>query len=208
MTQQRPKATWRETRRLIGADIDLHATWPLMYGLIKPGRPRWFQFLYLFFSIHMFPAVFIYRLQCLAYDSGLPPIATFLSRINHWLFGVTIGNQVRSTGGLLIAHGHVVLDGWTLLGNDVHINPFVTLGISNSVRRPFELWGPAIGDHVNIGTGAKIMGKVTIGDYARIGANAVVLDDVPPHHTAVGAPARSFPTRTDLEGTHDTGPVG
>jgi serine O-acetyltransferase len=39
-----------------------------------------------------------------------------------------------------------------------------------------------------------VLGRVTIGDYAKIGANAVVVDDIPAHHTAVGAPARSFPT--------------
>jgi serine acetyltransferase len=63
----------------------------------------------------------------------------------------------------------------------------------------FDLIGATIGDHVNIGTGAKILGPVHIGDYAKIGANSVVVHDVPAHHTAVGAPARSFPTVTREE---------
>ncbi|HNO64955.1 MAG TPA: hypothetical protein PKK39_01270, partial [Tepidiformaceae bacterium] len=176
-------------------DIDIHAEWPLMFGLVNRKRPRWFLFLYLLFSIHMFPAVMLYRLQSFFYEAGFPPIATFFSRLNDFLFDVAIGNQVRSNGALLISHGHVVLDGWTTLGHHVTINPFVTLGIGNSSQKPFELFGPTIGDYVNIGTGAKVIGRITIGDYARIGANAVVLDDVPAESTAVGAPARHFPTR-------------
>ena len=189
------RANLRRTRHLVSLDMDLHAAWSVSYGKIRPDLPRWRLFGYLLITNHMFPSVVLYRLQGLFYESGMPPVATFISRLNHFLYGVTIGNQVRSTGGLLIAHGHVVLDGWTMLGHNVHINPFVTLGIVESSDRPFSLWGPTIGDHVNIGTGAKLFGKITVGDHVKIGANAVVLDDVPPHHTAVGAPARSFPTK-------------
>ncbi|MCC6961037.1 MAG: serine O-acetyltransferase [Dehalococcoidia bacterium] len=195
MSIAKTRAAWRRMRSLVSRDIDIHAEWPLMFGLVNRKRPRWFLFLYLLFSIHMFPAVMLYRLQSFFYEAGFPPIATFFSRLNDFLFDVAIGNQVRSNGALLISHGHVVLDGWTTLGHHVTINPFVTLGIGNSSQKPFELFGPTIGDYVNIGTGAKVIGRVTIGDYARIGANAVVLDDVPAESTAVGAPARHFPTR-------------
>lgn len=182
-------------RALIARDIELHAAWPRTFGLIRADRPGWFTFLYLFFSIHMFPAVVLFRVQSFCYEAGFPPIATFVSRLNSFLFDVTIGNQVRSNGALLISHGHVVLDGWTTLGHQVEINPFVTLGIGNSSQKPFELFGPTIGDHVNIGTGAKVIGRVTVGDHVRIGANAVVLSDIPPDSTAVGAPARHFLTK-------------
>ena len=175
--------------------MDIYGAWPMKFGLFPRKRSRWLLFCYLFFTVHTFPSVFLFRLQTFFYDSGFPPIATTLSRINHVLYGVTIGNHVRTTGGLIIAHGHVVLDGWTRLGDNVQINPFVTLGITNSERKPFELWGPTIGDFVNIGTGAKILGPVNIGDNVKIGANAVVIDDIPANHTAVGAPARSFPTQ-------------
>jgi serine O-acetyltransferase len=182
-------------RSLVSQDIDLHAQWPQTIRLVNRKRPRWFLFLYLLFSIHMVPAVMLYRLQSFVYEAGFPPLATFISRLNDFLFDVAIGNQVRSNGALLISHGHVVLDGWTTLGHQVEINPFVTLGIGNSSQKPFELFGPTIGDYVNIGTGAKVIGRVTVGHHVRIGANAVVLSDVPPEHTAVGAPARSFLTK-------------
>ena len=191
----RTRESWRRMRGLIGQDIELHSAWPMTFGLVNRSRPRWFVWLYLFFTIHMFPAVMLFRLQAFCYEAGLPPLATFVSRLNSFLFGVSIGNQVRSNGALLISHGHVVIDGWTTLGHQVEINPFVTLGIGNSSRKPFELFGPNIGNHVNIGTGAKVIGKVTVGDHVRIGANAVVLSDIPADHTAVGAPARSFLTK-------------
>ncbi len=197
--QPRPKQTWRETRRLIGCDIDLYSQWPLGFGMFKKSRPRWMLFLYLLCTFHMFPAIVLFRLQAFLYDAGFGPLASGVSRLNHFLFSVSIGNQVRSTGGLVIAHGHVVVDGWTLLGHDVQLNPFVTLGVTNSVHQPFVLWGPTIGDHVSIGTGAKILGPVWIGDHAKIGANAVVVHDVPAHHTAVGVPAHAFPTE-EVEG--------
>ena len=191
---KRLQTQFRELRRLVAADIDIYLTWPLMFDLVKRDRSRWSHFLYLFFTVHSFPPVFLYRLQTFLYESGFHRSATTVSRINHFAYGVTIGNHVRTTGGLLIAHGHVVLDGFTFLGDRVHINPFVTLGVGNSETRPFELWGPVIGNDVNIGTGAKILGKVHVGDGVKIGANAVVVSDIPAHHTAVGVPARSFPT--------------
>lgn len=190
----RIRAQAREMRRLVAADMQLYAAFPVEFGVIQADRRGWRLFLYLVFTIHTFPAVLLYRLQRFFYDSGFSRLATTVSRINHLLYGVTIGNQVRSSGALLIAHGHIVLDGYTQLGDGVRINPFVTLGVSNTSRKPFDLWGPTIGDDVNIGTGAKILGKVHIGDSVKVGANAVVVTDIPAHHTAVGMPARSFPT--------------
>lgn len=188
------KTGWSATRRLIGLDMDVFGEWPIALGAFKADRPRWQLFVYLFATAHMFPAVLIYRLQCFLYDAGLSPLATLLSRMNHTLSGITIGNQVRASGGLYLAHGHVVIDGVVRLGHNVQIAPFATLGLTNSEARPFDLTGPTVGDHVNIGTGAKLLGPIQVGDHVKIGANAVVVDDVPSHHTAVGAPARSFPT--------------
>lgn len=189
----RMRANWAELRRLLREDIELHASWPRTFGLLRRDRPGWFTFLYLLVTVHMFPAVVLYRVQVFLYESGLSKLATAVSRLNSFLFDVTIGNHVRADGGLLIAHGHVVLDGWTRIGKRVEINPFVTLGIGNSSRRPFELWGPEIGDDVNIGTGAKIIGRVKVGEGVKIGANAVVVTDIPAFHTAVGVPARAIP---------------
>jgi serine O-acetyltransferase len=70
-------------------------------------------------------------------------------------------------------------------GSGVHIEHQVTIGAERRCT-------PVLGNDVFIGAGAKIIGEVTIGDGSRVGANAVVLQDVPSHHTAVGIPARTI----------------
>jgi serine O-acetyltransferase len=87
---------------------------------------------------------------------------------------------------LRIEHfGGIVISGDTVIGDDVVIRHGVTLGLRHTGARG----APVIGNGVDIGAGAKILGAVTIGDGAVIGANAVVLHDVPPHALAVGIPA-------------------
>lgn len=195
MSRAQPKLTWRETRRLINLDLDHYAIWPQAFGLVPARWPKWRRFLYILFTTHTFAAVLIYRLQTFAFDARLGKLATMLSRMNHTLFGVTIGHHVRTTGALYIAHGHVVMDGAINLGHGVEIAPFVTLGLSNGADVPFGLEGPTIGDRVNIGTGAKVLGPITIGEDVMIGANAVVVKDVPAGHTAMGVPAKNFPRK-------------
>jgi tetrahydrodipicolinate N-succinyltransferase len=97
---------------------------------------------------------------------------------------------VTAGPGLQLPHGNVVIDGRVRIGKNCQINPWVTIGLSNSRRIGFSADGPTIGDEVHIGTGAKILGPIAIGDHARIGANAVVIADVPANSTVVGAPAR------------------
>ncbi|MEL6577883.1 MAG: hypothetical protein AAFQ81_18530, partial [Pseudomonadota bacterium] len=71
------------------------------------------------------------------------------------------------------------------IGPNALIRPFVTIGLMEG-----NLQGPTIGAGVVIGTGAKLLGPITVGDGARIGANAVVIEDVPAGATVVGVPAR------------------
>ena len=142
-------------------------------------------------------SVLIYRLQTFLFDSRLGKLATVLSRLNHTVFGVSIGHHVRTTGALYIAHGHVVMDGIIRVGHGVEVAPFVTLGLTNSEQHPFDLYGPTIGDHVNIGTGAKVLGPIEIGKNVKIGANAVVVKDVPADHSAMGVPAKNFARTPD-----------
>lgn len=87
---------------------------------------------------------------------------------------------------LLIEHfGGIVISGDAVIGDDVTIRHGVTLGLSHKGKRG----APRIGNSVDIGAGAKVLGAVTIGDGAVIGANAVVLTDVPAGALAVGVPA-------------------
>jgi serine O-acetyltransferase len=82
--------------------------------------------------------------------------------------------------------GGIIISGDSVFGDDVVIRNGVTVGL----RRVGMRGSPVIGNRVDIGAGAKLLGSIHVGDDARIGANAVVLKDVPPHATAVGVPAR------------------
>jgi serine O-acetyltransferase len=94
--------------------------------------------------------------------------------------------------------GGVIVSGDVALGDDVVIRNGVTIG----VRRTGVRGSPTIGNRVDIGAGAKILGPITIGDDTTIGANAVVLQDVPPDSIAVGIPARIIPRRSANPARH------
>ena len=99
---------------------------------------------------------------------------------------VTVGRRFR------IEHfGDIIISGDTVFGDDVVIRNGVTVGL----KRTNERGAPVIGNRVDIGTGAKILGPIRIGDDVVIGANAVVLQDVPPNSLAIGVPAQIRPRR-------------
>ena len=141
--------------------------------------------------------ILVYRLQAWLRAWQVPLLPNLLRRVTMLLAGVSIGDRAVIGPGLLLNHGHIVIDGATTVGPLCSIAPFVTIGLNTGGPDP-SLAGPDIGRFVFIGTGAKILGAVSVGDNARIGANAVVLDDVPANSTAVGAPARSIPHEAPL----------
>jgi serine O-acetyltransferase len=101
--------------------------------------------------------------------------------------GIELPCETRVGRRLRIEHfGGIIVSGDAVIGDDVVLRHGVTLGL----KRTNERGAPRIGNRVDIGAGAKILGPVTIGDDAVIGANAVVLRDVPPGALAVGIPAR------------------
>ena len=79
----------------------------------------------------------------------------------------------------------MVIDGFVRIGAGARIRPFVTIGLIDG-----RMKGPRIGPNVKIGTGAKVLGPVVLGERAHVGANAVVLRDVPAATTVIGVPAR------------------
>lgn len=115
-------------------------------------------------------------------------IHLILGKIGEILFGITIGVSAKIGQRLIIEHsGGIVIHGNAELGDDCIIRQGVTIG-NRHIDAPLE--APKIGNRVNIGAGAKILGGVTIGDDAQIGANAVVIKDVPVGAIAVGVPAQ------------------
>ena len=110
--------------------------------------------------------------------------------------GIDLPCETRIGRRLLIEHfGGIIISGDTVIGDDVTLRHGVTLGL----RRTGVAGAPVIGDRVDIGAGAKILGPVRIGAGAVIGANAVVLCDVPAGALAVGVPARIKRRRVDLQ---------
>jgi serine O-acetyltransferase len=102
-------------------------------------------------------------------------------------YGIELPYSVRVGRRVVIEHqSGIVIHGATVIGDDCIIRQNCTLGI----RRLDELTkAPRLGRGVDLGAGSVILGDVTIGDHAKIGANAVVLCDVPAHALAVGVPA-------------------
>ncbi|MGH9272164.1 MAG: serine O-acetyltransferase, partial [Ilumatobacteraceae bacterium] len=107
-------------------------------------------------------------------------------------FGLEIGPVDRIGGGCYIAHPVGCTLQFERLGRNATIIAAVTVGARSSGD-----W-PRIGDTVFFGTGARVIGKVQIGDNARLGANTVVLRDVPASMTAIGIPARIVPSSDRL----------
>jgi serine O-acetyltransferase len=87
--------------------------------------------------------------------------------------------------------GGIIISGDAVFGEDCIIRNGVTVGLRNTGKRG----SPVIGDRVDIGAGAKILGAIRIGSDVAIGANAVVLSDVPSNSIAVGVPARIMPAK-------------
>lgn len=108
-------------------------------------------------------------------------------------YGIELPFTVQLGRRVIVEHqSGIVVHGCSRIGDDCILRQGVTLGNRN-LERPLE--APTLGARVNVGAGAKILGAVTIGDDAVIGANAVVLIDVPPGALAAGVPARLVPTK-------------
>lgn len=126
-----------------------------------------------------------YRLKAALQAKGVPVIPRILHRLAMGVGQVCIGDPVVIHPGVYLPHGQVVIDGIVEIKEHVSIRPWVTIGLKEG-----NVQGAMIERGAHVGTGAKIIGPVTIGVGAKIGANAVVVHDVPNHATAVGAPAR------------------
>jgi len=175
----------------IREDIRLGVTWHSVPGVRRVLGARAETVAAIALSAEL-QVLLIYRFQAWTRSVGVPLLPNLCRRLTMVLAGVSIGDQVCIGPGLLMNHGHVVIDGTVRIGSNCSLAPFVTLGL-NTGGPDVSFEGPKLGDFVFVGTGAKILGGVSIGDNARIGANAVVLQDVPANCTAVGVPARVLP---------------
>ena len=130
-----------------------------------------------------------YRLMQWARRWRLVPLELFFNRMNTICSGCIIGRGAEFGPGFVLIHSMgVVINGSVRGGTGVKIEHQVTIGAE-------KRQSPILGDGVFIGAGAKIIGPVMVGEGARVGANAVVVADVPPFSTVVGIPAKVV--RTD-----------
>ena len=133
-------------------------------------------------------ALIAYRIAHRLYQRRAFLLARLVSECARWLTGVEIHPGARIGRGVFIDHGTGVVIGETAdVGDDVTLYQGVTLGGTGKDRGKRH---PTVGRGVMLGVGAKVLGNILIGEDAKIGAGAVVIDSVPPHCTVVGVPGR------------------
>ncbi|HAT4103530.1 TPA: serine O-acetyltransferase [Clostridium perfringens] len=149
-----------------------------------PAARTKLEVLLLYQSIHV---LIFYRIAHGLYKIKLFFLARLVSQLGRFFTGIEIHPGAKIGKGLFIDHGMGVVIGETAeIGDNVTIYHGVTLGGTGKDKGKRH---PTIGNNVIIGCGAKILGPISIGDGAKIGANSVVLKNVPKGKTAVGIPA-------------------
>jgi serine O-acetyltransferase len=145
-------------------------------------------------------ALFAHRFAHALYGAGVPVLPRVIATAARSLTGIEIHPAAQIGDGFFIDHGMGVVIGETAeIGDDVTLYQGVTLGGTGFATGKRH---PTVQDNVTIGSGAKLLGAITVGHGAKIGANSVVIHDVPPHSTVVGNPGH--PVR--VEGRRPEGP--
>jgi serine O-acetyltransferase len=138
-------------------------------------------------------ALLSHRVSHALHEAGIPLLPRLLAYLTAAVTGVEIHPAARVGRGLFIDHGAGVVIGETAeVGDDVTIYQGVTLGGTGFARGKRH---PTVGNEVMIGAGSALLGPIEIGDRCKIGANSVVIHDVPPNSTVVGNPGH--PVRVD-----------
>src|SRR5450755_3327693 len=154
--------------RGVGA-FEIFATWPGVHALLA------------------------HRVAHLLHGAGVPVLPRIIAGAARAVTGIEIHPAARIGDGFFIDHGMGVVIGETAeIGNDVTLYQGVTLGGTGFATGKRH---PTVQDNVTIGSGAKLLGPITVGHGAKIGANSVVIHDVPPNSTVVGNPGH--PVRVD-----------
>jgi serine O-acetyltransferase len=156
--------------------IEILATWPGVHALLA------------------------HRIAHALHGAGVPMLPRLIAAVSRAVTGIEIHPAAKIGPGFFIDHGMGVVVGETAeIGTDVTLYQGVTLGGTGFATGKRH---PTVQDNVTIGSGAKLLGPITVGHGAKIGANSVVIHDVPPHSTVVGNPGH--PVR--IEGRRPEGP--
>ncbi len=151
--------------------------------LERDPAARWWELLF-------YPcvyALFLHRIGHALWVAGIPILPRLISQISRFFTGIEIHPGAKIGRNFFIDHGMGTVLGETCeIGDNVTLFQGVTLGGTGKEKGKRH---PTLRDHVVVAAGAKVLGNIIIGEHSKIGANAVVVTDVPPHSTAVGVPA-------------------
>ncbi|HEU4457563.1 MAG TPA: serine acetyltransferase [Methylibium sp.] len=177
------------TRTPPPSTLSLHAE-PGLWALIREDLAnhggRWGAQGFWALAVHRF-GTWRYRIRSPLLRKPLSALYKLLFKLVQIAAGIELPCEAKVGRGVVIDHfGGIIVSGYAVIGDGVRLRQGVSIGLAHCE----EPCAPVIGKHVEIGAGAKLMGRITIGDHAMIGANAVVLKDVPAHHLAIGVPAR------------------
>ena len=150
-----------------------------------PAATSYAEVIFTYSGLH---ALMLYKAARKLKEWKIPIVPRFLSQFGKWLTGIEIHPGAEIGKGLFIDHGMgVVIGETTIIGENVTLFQGVTLGGTGKERGKRH---PTLKDNVVVGTGAKVLGNITVGSNVMVGANAVVIRDVPDDSTVVGVPGR------------------
>ena len=150
-----------------------------------PAANNGVQIVFMYSGLH---ALIAYRLSNFLWKKNIPLLPRFISQTAKFLTGIEIHPGATINKGLFIDHGMgVVIGETTIIGKNVTLFQGVTLGGTGKETGKRH---PTLEDNIVVGAGAKVLGNIKVGANSYVGANAVVIKDVPPNSTVVGVPGR------------------
>jgi serine O-acetyltransferase len=159
------------------------------------GDPAAKSVLEILFCYPGFHAILWHRVAHWLYQRGVPFLPRFISQVNRFLTGIEIHPGARIGRRFFIDHGMGVVIGETAeIGDDCLLYQGVTLGGTGNEKGKRH---PTLGNNVVVGTGAKVLGNIQLGDHVKVGAGSVVIHSVPDYCTVVGVPGHIVRSRME-----------
>lgn len=160
----------------------------ILFNDLKSINPEKKSMFFNFFFSNSFHIIFWYRISNFLASTRLRILSRIINAFVRIIYSCDISPYAHIGRGIIIMHGFdIVIGADVIVGDNVKIFNGVTLGNRKGSHSDGQ---PKIGDHCTLGTGAKILGNLSIGAYSVVGANSVVLDSFPCHSTIVSVPAR------------------
>jgi serine O-acetyltransferase len=148
------------------------------------------------FSPRFAPVILVRSAQCL-HEAGWVRLAKIPALMNFVLFGLEVPPRMPIGPGLVLMHTQGTVLGAASIGANITLYQQVTLGAREMDFAYTLSLRPVLQDGVVVSAGAKVLGGLVLGQGCVVGANAVVLSDVPPGYVAMGVPARNFPPKNE-----------